>query len=80
MHRSLPRTNAARCGYFIDEVMTRHGGIAKELPESKRQGLKPPAAVPSQLVESAQADGIALTQAHGRILTMTSATCSSSWE
>ena len=48
--------------YFIDEVMTRHGGKLKELPESKRQGLKPPAAVPPRLVESAQADGIALTQ------------------
>ena len=48
--------------YFIDEVMTRYGCQAKELPESKRQGLKPPIAVPQQLVESAQSSGIPLTQ------------------
>ena len=48
---------------FIDELMTRHGSQLKTLPEEKRQGIKPPASVPAQLVESAQQSGIALTQA-----------------
>jgi hypothetical protein len=47
---------------FIDELMTRHGSKLKQLPAEKRQGLKPPASVPAQLVESAQQSGIALTQ------------------
>lgn len=47
---------------FIDEVMARYGSKLKELPEEKRQGLRPPAAVPQRLVESAQKNGVALTQ------------------
>jgi hypothetical protein len=49
---------------FVDDVMTaKCGAKPKDLPPEKRQGVNPPAAVPPQLVESAQATGFALTQA-----------------
>ena len=49
---------------FINEVtLAKCGSKPKDLPEEKRQGVKPPASVPAQLVESAQASGVALTQA-----------------
>jgi hypothetical protein len=48
---------------FINEVMlAKCGAKPKDLPEEKRQGVTPPASVPAQLVESAHATGVALTQ------------------
>jgi hypothetical protein len=49
---------------FVHEVMlAKCGSAPKALPEEKRQGVNPPAAVPPRLVESAQKSGVALTQA-----------------
>jgi hypothetical protein len=48
---------------FIDEVtLARSGTKPKELPDEKRRSASPPATVPAQLVERAQASGVALTQ------------------
>jgi hypothetical protein len=49
---------------FVHDVMlAKCGTTPKELPPEKRQGVNPPAMVPPKLVESAQASGVALTQA-----------------
>ena len=49
---------------FVNDVMiAKCGATPKELPAEKRLGVNPPAAVPPQLVASAQASGVALTQA-----------------
>jgi hypothetical protein len=49
---------------FVNDVMlAKCGATPKELPPEKRQGVNPPKMVPPKLVESAQASGVALTQA-----------------
>lgn len=49
---------------FVNEVtLAKCGTAPKSLPEEKRQGVNPPAAVPERLVASAQKSGVALTQA-----------------
>jgi hypothetical protein len=49
--------------FVHDVMMAKCGAKPKDLPPEKRLGVNPPAAVPPQLVESAQKSGVALTQA-----------------
>ncbi|HVN27665.1 MAG TPA: nitrate reductase associated protein [Candidatus Binataceae bacterium] len=49
---------------FVHEVMlAKCGATPKALPPEKLQGVNPPTAVPPTLVESAEKNGVTLTQA-----------------